>query len=59
MINKTLMQILWDEVTRQVIIVFSGEVFELPGPFLNREQAMAAAEAHCQHLTAITEQDAA
>lgn len=43
-------QIIWDVVTKRVIIIFCGSVIDLPGPFPDQVTAIAAAEARCREM---------
>lgn len=44
------MSIVFDVLSKSVVIVFRGEVIMLPGPFQDRKAAIAAAEDHCRKL---------
>ncbi|WP_455274457.1 hypothetical protein [Rhizobium herbae] len=44
------MQIIFDVVAKRAMIVFRGNVFDLPGPFSSHSQAIMAGEQRCREL---------
>jgi hypothetical protein len=44
------MQIIWDMVARNVIIIFRNTVVDLAGPFEDEQTAIAQAESRCLEL---------
>jgi hypothetical protein len=44
------MTILFDVVTKSIVVGFRDELVTLPGPFLDRKTAIAAGEAYCKSL---------
>ncbi|MGO6819284.1 hypothetical protein [Rhizobium leguminosarum] len=44
------MAIVFDSVTKAVIVSFRGVTVYLPGPYADRKAAVPTAEAHCRRL---------
>ncbi|MBY2912123.1 hypothetical protein HF278_35600 [Rhizobium leguminosarum] len=44
------MAIVFDSVTKAVIVSFRGVTVYLPGPYADRKEAVLIAEAHCRRL---------
>ncbi|MCV9965690.1 hypothetical protein OIU34_27840 [Pararhizobium sp. BT-229] len=44
------MTIVFDVLSKSVLIVFRGKITILPGPFQDKKAAIAAAEEHCRKL---------
>lgn len=56
MTNEPSLQIIWDVITRGVVIIFRKSVIDLPGPFPDQITAMSAAEARCRELGWVNEE---
>ena len=42
------MQIIWDVVSRQVVVIFRGDITSLPQKFQSRAEGIAAGEEFCR-----------
>jgi len=52
------MQVIWDVVTRTVVVIFRGEVTMPPERFTSRWEAIAAGEQVCRNLGWETDDEA-
>lgn len=44
------MQIIFDVVGKRAMIIFRGNLFDLPGPFSSQSEAILAGERKCREL---------
>jgi hypothetical protein len=53
------LQIVWDILTRQAIILTGSDVIELPGRYESEDEALAVAQAHCREIGLVVDDDGA
>jgi hypothetical protein len=44
------MNVIFDSVSKAIVISFRGKLLYLPGPYLDRKAAVAAGEQRCREL---------